>query len=156
MDIRRPCVCRTEEIKRYRARISGPLLDRIDLHLELPGLEFSQLVDDQPAESSAVIRERVANARRIQAERFRDAEGIHCNSHMGTVLLRKHCALSGGPRKLLQNAVNVLGLSARAFDRVLKVARTLADLEMSADIREEHVAEAVQYRSLDREIQEYG
>jgi magnesium chelatase family protein len=156
MDIRRPCVCRMEEIKRYRARISGPLLDRIDMHLELPGLEFAQLVDEDPAESSAIIRERVANARRVQAERFKGSDGIHCNSHMGTVLLRKHCALSAGPRKLLQNAVNILGLSARAFDRVLKVARTLADLEMSAGIREDHVAEAIQYRSLDREMREYG
>jgi magnesium chelatase family protein len=156
MDLRRPCVCRMEEIKRYRARVSGPLLDRIDLHLELPGLEFAQLVDDDPGESSAVIRERVARARAIQADRFRDSEGIHCNSHMGTALLRKHCALTLGPRKLLQNAVNILGLSARAFDRVLKVARTLADLDMSGGIGEVHVAEAIQYRSLDREVQANG
>lgn len=156
MDMRRPCVCRIEEVKRYRARVSGPLLDRIDLHLELSGLDFAQLVDDDPGESSAVIRERVAQARRIQAERFRESEGIHCNSHMGTALLRKHCVLAPGPRKVLQNAVNVLGLSARAFDRVLKVARTLADLDGSGDIHEDHVSEAVQYRSLDREVQTYA
>lgn len=155
MDLRRPCVCRIEEIKRYRARVSGPLLDRIDMHLELASLEFSQLVDGAESESSAVIRDRVSSARRIQAERFRDLEGVHCNAHMGTALLRKHCALAAGPRKLLQEAVDVLGLSARAFDRVLKVARTLADLEMCETIRDHHVGEAIQYRSLDRDSQEY-
>jgi magnesium chelatase family protein len=156
MDLRRPCVCRMEEIKRYRARISGPLLDRIDLHLELPSLEFAQLVDGGGGEASEVIRGRVANARRVQAERFRVLEGVHCNAHMGAALLKRHCPLSRGPRKLLQEAVDVLGLSARAFDRVLKVARTLADLDMSEAIRDGHVAEAIQYRSLDREPRPYG
>jgi magnesium chelatase family protein len=156
MDLRRPCVCRIEEIKRYRARISGPLLDRIDMHLELPSLEFSQMVDAESSDTSAIIRERVSLARRIQSERFRGEHGVLCNAHMGAALLKKHCPLAAGPRKLLKEAVEVLGLSARAFDRVLKVARTLADLELSEEIREGHMAEAIQYRSLDREVQPYG
>jgi len=156
MDLRRPCVCRTEEIKRYRARVSGPLLDRIDLHLELASLEFSQLVDGESSEPSAAIRDRVSNARRIQTERFRGSEDVHCNAHMGAALLKRHCSLAAGPRKMLQEAVEVLGLSARAFDRVLKVARTIADLEMSPGICDAHMAEAIQYRSLDRELQYSG
>jgi magnesium chelatase family protein len=156
MDLRRPCVCRSEEIKRYRARVSGPLLDRIDLHLELPNLEFSQLVDGESSEPSAAIRERVSHARRIQTERFRGVEGVYCNAHMGAPELKRYCPMSAGPRKMLREAVEVLGLSARAFDRVLKVARTVADLEMSPEIREAHMGEAIQYRSLDRELQSNG
>jgi magnesium chelatase family protein len=154
-DYRRPCVCRKEEIDRYRARISGPLLDRIDIHLDLPSLEFSQIVDGRPGESSSVVRARVANARRIQAERFGGLEGVHCNAHMGTALLKKHCALGSGPRKIVQEAVETLGLSARAYDRILKVARTIADLDVSEAIRDAHVSEAIQYRSLDRGRQSY-
>ncbi len=154
MDRNRRCVCRMEEIMRYRARLSGPLLDRIDLHLELPTLEFTQLVDKRPSESSAVIRERVGFARAIQRKRFRQegAENVFCNAHMTGAQLRAHCALNAASRKLLKQAVETLGLSARAFDRILKVGRTIADLEASQDIREQHVAEAVQYRSLDREM----
>lgn len=151
MDRRRPCVCRLEEIKRYRARVSGPILDRIDLHIELPGLEFSQLVGGSPEEPSSAIRARVSEARRVQGERFRGREGVHCNAHMDGTLLRQHCRLGRGAGKLMRESADVLGLSARAFDRVLKVARTLADLEGSETIGDAHVGEAIQYRSLDRE-----
>lgn len=151
-DRHRRCVCRKEEIKRYRARISGPLLDRIDMHLELSGLEFSEMIKQRDGETSEVIRERVAYARSIQTERFRGVAGVHCNAHMGIDLLRKHCPLKSGPRKLVRIAVEKVGLSARAFDRILKVARTVADLDMSEAIRESHVSEAIQYRSLDREM----
>ena len=145
-----------EEIVRYRARISGPLLDRIDMHLELPSLEFSQLAGGGEGEGSGVIRERVNGARRIQTDRFRDDPGVTCNAHMGAALLRKHCALGAGPRGLLKQAVETLGLSGRAFDRVLKVARTLADLDLSVPIRDQHVAEALHYRSLDRDVRTYA
>lgn len=157
MDRNRRCVCRTEEIMRYRARLSGPLLDRIDLHLELPTLEFSQLVDSKSGESSEAVRKRVRFARRIQAQRFRNdgVDGVFCNSHMNSTQLRTHCALDGSTRKLLKRAVETLGLSARAFDRILKVGRTIADLEASPVIREQHLAEAVHYRSLDRELSPY-
>ncbi|MDB5105779.1 MAG: magnesium chelatase family protein [Fibrobacteres bacterium] len=154
MDPNRRCVCRTEEIMRYRARISGALLDRIDLHLELPTLEFAQLVDSKRSESSAVIRERVGLARGIQGRRFQadGAVGVFCNAHMSGDQLRKHCVLNAGTKKLIRGAVETLGLSARAFDRILKVGRTIADLEASPVILEQHVAEAVHYRSLDREL----
>ena len=154
MDRNRRCVCRMEEIMRYRARLSGPLLDRIDLHLELPTLEFSQLVDSKTGESSEAVRKRVGFARRIQARRFRKdgVDGIFCNAHMTSMQLRTHCALDASTQKLLKQAVETLGLSARAFDRILKVGRTIADLEASPVIREQHVAEAVHYRSLDREL----
>lgn len=155
MDFRRPCVCRLEEIKRYRARVSGPILDRIDIHLELPTLEFSQIVDGGPGEPSARIRERVAAARALQTERFRGLDGVHCNAHMTGPMLRRHCSLSAGPRRLLQETMDVLGLSARAFDRVLKVSRTLADLDGCETIGEGHVGEAIHYRSLDRESRPY-
>lgn len=139
---------------RYRARLSGPLLDRIDLHLELPGLEFSQMVASGSGESSAVIRQRVDMARRIQRDRFRreGAKGVFCNAFMAGEQLRRHCVLDSGTRKLIRRAVETLGLSARAFDRILKVGRTIADLDGSPNLREEHVAEAVHYRSLDREL----
>lgn len=154
MDRHRRCVCRKEEIKRYRARVSGPLLDRIDMHLELSGLEFSQMIDKRDGESSEVIRARVEYARTVQAARFRGLDGVHCNAHMNAALLRQHCHLKPGPRKMVKDAVENLGLSARAFDRILKVARTVADLDMSEGIREQHVGEAIQYRSLDRDMED--
>ncbi|MEO7426781.1 MAG: YifB family Mg chelatase-like AAA ATPase, partial [Fibrobacteria bacterium] len=157
MDRNRRCVCRTEEIMRYRARLSGPLLDRIDMHLELPSLEFSQLIETHTGESSAVIRERVSSARRIQRDRFQReaATGVVCNAFMTGEQIKRHCALDAGSKKLIRQAVTTLGLSARAFDRILKVGRTIADLEPSPLIREQHVAEAVHYRSLDREMSPY-
>jgi magnesium chelatase family protein len=144
------CTCRPEMLERYRARISGPLLDRIDLHLEVPSLGVEEVIADKWEESSESIRARVLAARAIQQERFRDNAGVHCNAHMVTRDIRRHCALSARCRGLLRSAVESLGLSARAFDRILKVGRTLADLDGVEAIGERHIAEAIHYRSLDR------
>ena len=146
------CTCRPEMLERYRARISGPLLDRIDLHLEVPSLGVEEVISDRWEESSESIRLRVLAARAIQRERFRDNPGVHCNAHMATREIRAHCALSSACRSLLRGAVDSLGLSARAFDRILKVARTAADLDGSAAVAERHVAEAIHYRSFDRKV----
>jgi magnesium chelatase family protein len=144
------CVCRPETLARYRGRISGPLLDRIDLHLEVPSLGVEEVIAEKWEESSESIRARVLNARAAQRERFRDNPGVHCNAHMVTRDIRRHCALSASCVALLRGAVESLGLSARAYDRILKVGRTLADLDGAEGIAERHVAEAIHYRSLDR------
>ncbi len=150
------CTCRPEVIARYRGRISGPLLDRIDLHLEVPSLGVEEVITDKWEESSESIRARVLRAREIQIARFHDQEGVHCNAHMATREIRKHCGLSAACKSLLRGAVESLGLSARAFDRILKVARTLADLEGVESIAERHIAEAIHYRSLDRQAGREG
>jgi magnesium chelatase family protein len=154
MDRKRRCVCRIEEIMRYRARLSGPLLDRIDLHLELPSLEFSELTEPAKAEPSVAVCGRVAGARAIQRRRFAEdgSVGVYCNAFMSGEQLQKHCLLDAASKNLIKQAVERLGLSARAFDRILKVGRTIADLDGSPRMREEHVAEAIQYRCLDREL----
>jgi magnesium chelatase family protein len=146
------CICRPEIVARYRGRISGPLLDRIDLQLEVPSLGVEEVMADRWEESSESIRARVLAARAVQQERFRGHAGVHCNAHMATREIRRFCALSPSCRTLLQTAVESLGLSARAFDRILKVARTAADLDGSEAIAERHIAEAIHYRSLDRKI----
>lgn len=145
------CTCRPEMLQRYRARISGPLLDRIDLHLEVPSLGVEEVIAEHWEESSESIRARVMKARAVQQERFRDRAGVHCNAHMATREIRRYCALTAPCKSLLRGAVESLGLSARAFDRILKVARTAADLEGVESIAERHVAEAIHYRSLDRQ-----
>lgn len=154
-DPNQSCRCRMEEIARYRARVSGPLLDRIDIHLEMPALSYSEMSGNGPAESSENIRNRVEMARDIQRGRFRarksGAQEFHCNAHMGATHMRAHCSLGGAAEALLRDAVVSLGLSARAYDRILKVGRTVADLEGSEKIREDHIAEAIHYRSLDRQ-----
>jgi magnesium chelatase family protein len=137
-------------LERYRSRLSGPLLDRIDLHLEVPSLGVEEVMADRWEETSAAIRVRVLGARAVQQERFRDHAGVHCNAHMATREIRRYCALSAPCKGLLRGAVESLGLSARAFDRILKVARTLADLDGADTIAERHIAEAIHYRSLDR------
>jgi magnesium chelatase family protein len=137
-------------LRRYRARISGPLLDRIDLHLEVPSLGVDEIIADKLEESSESIRSRVCAARAIQQERFRADVGIYCNAQMATREIRRYCALSTSCADLLRTAVESLGLSARAYDRILKVARTLADLEGVDSLGERHVAEAIHYRSFDR------
>lgn len=141
-------------LQRYRARISGPLLDRIDLHLEVPSLGVDEVIADTWEESSEAIRARVLAARAVQRERFRalvsEGRGVHCNAHMATREIRRYCALTPACKGLLRGAVESLGLSARAFDRILKVARTVADLDGSDGIAERHVAEAIHYRSMDR------
>ncbi len=145
----RPCTCSSQQVNRYLSRVSGPLLDRLDLHIEVPPVEFDELSSHTPSESSREIRARVNRARAIQHERFQGTT-ITCNASMGAGELRTCCPLHDKARLLLRSAFDRMGLSARAYDRVLKVARTIADLDQSEVIQPAHVAEAVQYRSLDR------
>lgn len=147
----RPCTCTAREIRNYRSRVSGPLLDRIDLHVEVPAVRYSQLTREEEGESSTAIRERVERVRGIQEERFHGTATPH-NARMSAGDLRKHCALDRECRRFLEMAVEKLGLSARAFSRITKVARTIADLEGDASLRAHHISEAVQYRSLDRQM----
>ena len=127
------------------------MLDRIDLHIEVEPVPFEKLSATQKGESSESIRARVTQARAIQTQRFADYPMLHYNAQMPTRLIRKHCVLNAASKTLLKNAMDNLGLSARAYDRILKVARTLADLEAVAEVQSQHIAEAIQYRSLDRE-----
>jgi magnesium chelatase family protein len=140
------------EIQNYLGRISGPLLDRIDLHIEVPAVKFREMSAEQPSESSAAIRERVVRARQIQQARYRGRPKVSCNARMGTRELKEHCALDDTAKALLQFAMSDMNLSARAYDRVMKVARTIADLAGSTDILADHVSEAIQFRSLDRQL----
>jgi magnesium chelatase family protein len=148
-DVRRECLCTSTQIARYLSKISGPLLDRIDLQVEVAALTSEEVSSLEPGEPSSSIRERVEAARAIQRERFRAAR-VTCNGEMTTRYLRKFCELSPPSRTLLTQAIDRLGLSARAHDRILKVSRTIADLATSEKIESAHVAEAVQYRALDR------
>lgn len=145
------CTCSPQMVQRYLNKVSGPLLDRIDLHVEVTPVAFSELSSQQLSESSDVIRTRVIAARNIQAERFKEHPGIYCNAIMGSKLLKEICVLDNASSALLKTAMERLNLSARAYDRILKVSRTIADLEGCDRIKPEHVAEAIQYRSLDRE-----
>ena len=147
------CRCRMEEIARYRARVSGPLLDRIDIHLEMGALSYGEMCGTPRAESSSAVRARVLAAREIQRKRFRRPGEARCNAQMTASLLARHCILGKEARALMKDALISLGLSARAHDRILKVARTIADLDGSADILGDHVAEAIHYRLLDRRQQ---
>jgi magnesium chelatase family protein len=140
------------EIQNYLGRISGPLLDRIDLHVEVPAVKFREITSEGSGETSAQIRERVIGARRRQHERFSSKKNITCNARMGTRELKSHCALDEGTKELLKFAMTDLNLSARAYDRILKVARTIADLAGSENITSDHIGEAIQYRSLDRQL----
>lgn len=139
------------EMQRYLGKISGPLLDRIDIHIEVTPVPFDKLTETAQAESSVTIRERVTLARSLQSKRFEDAKGVHYNAQMSTKQIRAYCALDENSLQLLKTAMERLQLSARAFDRILKVARTIADLEASEAVLSNHIAEAIQYRSLDRE-----
>ena len=147
----RVCVCNPSDVQRYLNKISGPLMDRIDLHVEVQPVPYEQLSDTRRGESSAAIRERVIRARKIQEERFRPYPGIHANAQMTPQLLQQYCVLDAPSQETLRNAMHRLGLSARAYDRILKVARTIADLEGSEQILSGHLAEAINYRSLDRD-----
>jgi magnesium chelatase family protein len=145
------CVCAPGIVQKYLNKISGPLLDRIDLHIEVTPVPFSELNKQHSSELSKDIRTRVIKARLIQSERYLKEENIHCNAQMHTKHLKTHCMLSDAGNTLLKNAMERLGLSARAYDRILKVARTIADLDTSENIETNHIAEAIQYRSLDRD-----
>ncbi|MPZ75151.1 MAG: YifB family Mg chelatase-like AAA ATPase [Deltaproteobacteria bacterium] len=150
-DPQKECVCTPLQIQRYRSRVSGPLLDRIDIQVEVPALRYQDLASRDAGETSDVIRQRVNHARGIQLRRF-NKRNIHGNAQMGTRDIKRHCVLKEDAEKLLENAINRLGLSARAYSRVLKVGRTIADLADSEEIQSSHIAEAIQYRSLDRRM----
>lgn len=145
------CVCAPGVVQKYLNKISGPLLDRIDLHVEVTPVPFNELSKIQNAETSKDIRDRVIKARLIQTDRYKTSDGIYCNAQMRTKDLRTYCHLDEASSALLKTAMERLGLSARAYDRILKVARTIADLDSSQNIQTNHVAEAIQYRSLDRD-----
>ncbi len=147
----RECVCSPGVVQKYLNKISGPLLDRIDIHIEVTPVPFSELSTTKQAEKSAAIRDRVIRARKLQEQRFAGKEGIYCNAQMRSKELQEICVLDENGIRLLKTAMEKLGLSARAYDRILKVSRTIADLEDSENILPNHVAEAIQYRSLDRE-----
>ena len=147
----RECVCREGEVRKYLNKISGPLMDRIDIHIEVLPVPYNELTNDRRGESSAEIRKRVMAARKIQEARYAAYPGIHCNAQMTTKLLQQYCSLDQRGHEALHNAMRRLGLSARAYDRILKVARTIADLDGAENIQYEHLAEAINYRSLDRD-----
>jgi magnesium chelatase family protein len=145
------CVCPPGSVKRYLNKVSGPLLDRIDLHVEVTPVSFDQMTADRKAESSDTIRKRVIAAKEIQEKRFENLDDVHSNALMPSQMVKKVCVINTAGKALLKNAMEKLGLSARAYDRIMKVSRTIADLAGSEDIKIEHLAEAIQYRSLDRE-----
>ncbi len=148
-DPRHQCTCTPGQIYRYRRRVSGPLLDRIDIHIEVPAVPYKELSTDYVGEKSEAIRQRVIGARNIQLERFK-VDKIYCNGQMKTRHIKKCCKLKDDAQSLLETAMQKLGLSARAYTRILKLSRTIADLELSEDIRSHHISEAIQYRTLDR------
>jgi magnesium chelatase family protein len=148
-DKARECMCTPPMIQRYVSRVSGPLLDRIDIHIEVPAVQYRELRGGTASEGSAQIRERVLGARERQRTRFAN-EKVHANAEMNTRLIRAHCALDPEAERLLERAMQQQGLSARAHDRILKVARTVADLTGAVDVAVGHLAEAIQYRTLDR------
>ena len=147
----RECMCAPGIVQKYLGRISGPLLDRIDIHIEIVPVPFEKLAELKEAESSEIVRNRVIAARKIQDERFKDEDGIYCNAQMSSKQLRKYATPNADALQLLKNAMLRLNLSARAYDRILKVSRTIADLDNSAEILSSHLAEAINYRNLDRE-----
>ncbi len=151
-DPARECRCSPNQIEKYRQRISGPLLDRIDLHVDVPAVDYKELRSESGGESSDVIRERVEEARQVQLARFVSHPGVISNADMGSRLVSEFCRIDRQSERTLEQAMDSLNFSARAYDRILKVARTLADLEGDRDIREVHVMESIQYRSLDRNL----
>src|SRR5947209_1276568 len=151
-DLKRECRCGPVQVQRYRQRISGPLLDRIDLHIEVPAVEYRDVASERSEEPSTAIRERIIRARQRQQERFRNDPNVNCHARMATRQLKQHCKLSQDSQELIRVAMSELNLSARAYDRILKVSRTIADLDAKSDILPEHVSEAIQYRTFDRTL----
>jgi magnesium chelatase family protein len=147
----RRCTCSLDHVRAYRARISGPLMDRIDLHIEVPAVSYERLRSKRRGERSSTIRRRVMRARALQRERL-GASNAHCNAQMSSSQLRQHCVICEKGHKLLERVIDNVGMSARAYDRILKVARTIADLEGAKDILPRHLAESIQYRALDRQL----
>lgn len=145
------CVCGPGIVQRYLNKISGPLLDRIDLHVEVTPVSFDELTQDEAAEGSREIRKRVEQTRKLQQSRFGVSSGVHCNAQMSQNDIKKYCKIDADSNEMLKNAMDRMGLSARAYDRILKVARTIADIENSEKIRPQDIAEAIQFRSLDKE-----
>ncbi len=147
----RECACAPGVVQRYLSKVSGPLLDRIDLHVEVVPVSFDEMTANRKVETSDHIRERVVRAREVQTQRFQTMDGVYCNAMMPSNMVKEICAMNDAGKTLLKTAMERLGLSARAYDRILKVSRTIADLDGTDEIRTEHLAEAIQYRSLDRE-----
>ncbi|MDR0814144.1 MAG: YifB family Mg chelatase-like AAA ATPase [Bacteroidales bacterium] len=145
------CMCAPGMVQKYLNRISGPLLDRIDIHIEVVPVPFDKLSEQRTAEPSKIVRERVMAARNVQKQRFADSPGIHCNAQMTSKMLQKYCRIDAAGQNIMKVAMQKLGLSARAYDRILKVSRTIADMEASENIQVQHLSEAIQYRSLDRD-----
>ncbi len=151
-DPSKECTCSPLQIQKCMGKISGPLLDRIDLHIEVPAVKYKELSSRAVGESSQKIRERVVIACEIQMKRFAGRKAVYCNADMQSKEIRDCCRLDSAGEELLKLAITKLGLSARAYDRILKVGRTIADLAQSTEVRPEHVSEAIQYRSLDRNL----
>jgi magnesium chelatase family protein len=150
-DPNRECTCTIPQILRYRSKISGPLMDRIDIHVEVPAVRYRDLSGETSGEDSESIKRRVNRARDIQRRRF-EGKKIYCNAQMSPRHLKKFCQIGDGSKALLEQAIDKLGLSARAYTRILKIARTIADLEGSEAIGDPHISEAIQYRGLDRTL----
>ena len=148
----KPCTCREGDVKRYISKISGPMLDRMDIQIELPSLSYDEISSNTPAESSATIRERVTRARAFAIARMDDLgdRKIYCNAQLDSALIRKYCAMDDSAAMLLRAAYDRMGMSARGYDRIIRVARTIADIDESDTIKSNHIAEAIQYRSLDK------
>jgi magnesium chelatase family protein len=151
-DPNKECSCTPPQIQRYLSRVSGPLLDRIDIHIEVPSVKYKELSGKATGDPSSVIRDRVRRARQIQLHRFNRHPRLFCNARMESKEIRKYCKIDDRGDELLKMAITKLGLSARAYDRILKVSRTIADLEGVDEIRPDFISEAIQYRSLDRSI----